>query len=846
MKRRAAVAIGAVAAAALVLAAALLMMHARRRTARAGDGGVAAAGAGKWAIAGRVVDRLGRPIAAARVSARPALGDGGAAAIATSDGDGRYLLRLGGGAAVRLRVEADGYVAEELGDVVPPQAGLELALARRLALEGIVRAGGQPAGGAEVTIAGAVGTRTARSGPDGAFSFGGLAEGRYALRAVRDGEAAYLDGVMVAVGDGGSGVVTVELRPATTLSGRLRDRAGRPIAGGELTLLEADGAPLPRTVQSDGEGNFRFVAVLPGHYVVDARAEGFYPAEPHPVRVGKTPATLDVRLDAGATIEGRVVDENAQPVAGAEVAVSGEAPDGTPIAVTASSGAAAALSSARLEPAGELGILRGPLPYPPPTPLPAPAPALKQFRTDDQGTFRVTGLPAGQLVVVATHPDFARGASEPLHVVAGAEVRVTVVLSRGVEVRGRVSDERGDPVAGAELTGDGAALAVTDGHGEWDIAHLARPLTLTVRAPGFLPATRAVSPSEHGPFDVTLRRAEGRLAGDVVDDRGAPVSAARVEIAAPPMPVRWVTTDRAGHFAADGLGPGPYRVVVAHADFAPATFEAVAPTDDARLALSPGGGIEGEIADARLGGVPPGARLELTAAGKTQPLPLAAGRFTATALPAGRVTLTASAPGYVTVARDVDVVPSDRLHDVTVRDLRLELPRAGSVVGHVSDDSGDDVADAAVAVGALRRAQRPAGRLPARGRPARHRARGRPEAGRRRRRRRRRGPRRRGVPRRPAAALSRRGRFFAPSASRWWARGRRRSGGACGRWSTPRRRRPPTAPPPRAPPPSSAACRAAAARARGRWSRCCHRDRAAPASEPGCPRSAGAGPLRAR
>ena len=684
------------------------MMHARRAGSGASrDGGVAgsAAAGGKWGVAGRVVDRLGRPIAGARVSALAAA-DGGAAVVAVTDGDGRYVLRLASGRATRLRVEADGFVGDELGGVEPPQAGLELALARRLALEGVVRARGRAVGDAEVTIAGASGTRTAKSGPDGAFSFAGLAEGRYALRAVHDNEAAYVDGVVVATGDGGTGVLAVELQPATTVTGKLRERGGRPIAGGEVTLSEADGAPLPRSVATDADGNFRFVAVLPGSYVAGAHADGFYPAEPRSLRVGKTPATIELRLDPGATVEGRVVDERAQPVAGAEVAVSGETPDGTPIAMTASSGAATTTATgARVEPAGELGILRGPVPYPPPTPLAGGGealPAPKQFRTDDKGGFRITGLPAGRLVVVATHPDFARGASEPMHVGAGADVRVTVVLSRGVELRGRVVDERGDAIGGAELTGEGAALATSDARGEWDIAHVARALTLTVRAPGYLPATRAVSPSDHGPIDVTLKRAEGRLAGDVVDDRGAPVSAARVEITAPPMPVRWVTTDRGGRFSADGLGPGPYRVVVSHADFAPATFEGVAPTSDARLALSPGGGVDGDVRDARLGGVPAGVRLEVIAGGKTQLVPLQGGRFSVTALPAGRVTLTAAAPGYVTVTRDVDIGAGDRLHDVTVRDVRIELERGGIVVGRARDDRGDAVADAIVAAGGLR------------------------------------------------------------------------------------------------------------------------------------------------
>lgn len=692
VKRRAAAAALVVAAA---LAVALGLWAARRAPhAHGGDGGAARG----FELAGRVVDRVGEPIAAATVTARTAAGE---PVVATTDADGRYRLLLPSRAAVRVRVDADGFVGDELGGVEPPQAGLELSLARRLGLEGVVRANGRPAGGAEVIVAGVGGTRTAQAGPDGTFSFGGLAEGRYALRATRGNEAAYLDGVNVAAVDGGSGVLTVELQPATVVGGTLRDRGGKPIARGEVILAEADGAPLPRSATTDAAGAFRFVAVLPGSYVVTAHADGFYPSEPRTLRVGHAPATLELRLDPGATLHGRVVDERGNPVAGAAVEVSGEAPDGTPIAITAESGAAA--NAPRLEPSGELGILRGPIPYPPPVPLPDSAPPPKAFVTDADGAFRIGGLPAGRLVVAATHPDFARGTSEPVQVAAGGDATVNVVLSRGVELGGRVSDDRGDPVAGAEIVGPGGVLAVTDGRGEYRLAHVARAMTLSVRAAGYLPGTRAVSPDERGPFDVTLKKAEGRLGGEVVDDRGAPVSGARVEISAPPLAPRWVTTDRGGRFHADGLGPGPYHVVISHADYAPATYDNVAPADDARLGVQPGGGIDGDVRDARSGGVPGGLRLEATPdGGKPMLLPVSRGRFRVTALPPGRVTLTASAPGYVAWSRAVDVPGGDRLHDVTVRDVTVELERGGTVVGDVLDDDGNPVADAEVAAGAVR------------------------------------------------------------------------------------------------------------------------------------------------
>src|SRR5207247_41996 len=103
------------------------------------------------------------------------------------------------------------------------------------------------------------------------------------------------------------------------------------------------------------------------------------------------------------------------------------------------------------EPAGELGVLRGPIPFPPSVPSGGGGAWARGLVTDGAGRFRVVGLPAGRLVVVASHPDFARGASEPFLTTPGTVSTVQVVLQRGATVRGRVVDERGQPLGGVEI-----------------------------------------------------------------------------------------------------------------------------------------------------------------------------------------------------------------------------------------------------------------------------------------------------------------------------------------------------------------------------------------------------------
>jgi hypothetical protein len=194
-----------------------------------------------------------------------------------------------------------------------------------------------------------------------------------------------------------------------------------------------------------------------------------------------------------------------------------------------------------------------------------------------------------------------------------------------------------------------------------------------------------------------LTTGTARLGGAVVDDRGFPIAGARVEAAG-----RMALSDRAGRFELTALPPGPWRVRVTHADFAPT--ETQLPEDnEAQLQLLPGGGIEGELRDPRSGRLPVGATLQLTVDGRVQNLPLSPdGKFQVTGVRSGRVSVSAKAPGYATLQRDFEVPPGDRPRDLTLRDLRLELERGGTVIGSVRSDDGDAVAGAQITAGAAR------------------------------------------------------------------------------------------------------------------------------------------------
>jgi Carboxypeptidase regulatory-like domain len=224
-----------------------------------------------------------------------------------------------------------------------------------------------------------------------------------------------------------------------------------PVAGAQVTLMSFAyrpqlGRPLePVVATTDQNGRYRFEAVGPGRYRVSVQKTGFAamlgPGVPEAtLKAGEQKTDLNVIIQRGAAIVGRVVDENGEPVANANVTAWRRPP--------APNGAA---SPARL----------------------ALIPAGSAAQTNDLGEFRLYGLAAGDVYVQATsRPDFGRSTSPrptvqlatyfpgtaevvdamPITVAAGqtsGDITIRMISAPAFQVAGVVTDEGAGPVENA-------------------------------------------------------------------------------------------------------------------------------------------------------------------------------------------------------------------------------------------------------------------------------------------------------------------------------------------------------------------------------------------------------------
>jgi protocatechuate 3,4-dioxygenase beta subunit len=336
---------------------------------------------------------------------------------------------------------------------------------------------------------------------------------------------------------------------SAALAGRvLEEGTHAPIAGVQVTLMEMRNRPMPSvtplpptfpfvrpaTATTDQDGRFQFSGLQPGSFRVHAEKVGFAAvsgAEPPAIDLkgGEQRDGVEITLQRGAVIAGRVLDASGDPIADARV------------------------MAFRKPPAARQG--RGG-----PALVPAPSPGAQ---TDDLGEFRLHSLPPGEYFVQASPrpmfpgalapgaaatatttstttllTTFFPGTSDPaaaqsISVSAGQtarDVEIRLIVASAFHVTGLVVDDAGRPIEGAMVmlapgeAGDPPGMmmrmgppnrARTDASGAFTIANVTNgSYTLTAAAPLVMsaPAARGGGGGSGG---FTSFVQSGRMSGSV-------------------------------------------------------------------------------------------------------------------------------------------------------------------------------------------------------------------------------------------------------------------------------------------------------------------------------------------
>jgi hypothetical protein len=580
--------------------------------------------------------------------------------------------------------------------------------------------------GARVAVGGARlwPSRVATSDAEGDVRIGGLAAGTYALRATKDDAVSPIE-LGIAIGRGEEKPLTLKLARGRFVSVRVTEEdEASPVPGARLTLAEGGLSPFPLEAVADARGFARIGPFSPGAATVGARADGF--VSRGAVRVADPPPSdLRVVLVRAGVVTGRVVDARGYPIDGASVQLAGTDPGGGPIlddprraAFQVTQFDAMLGGPTPLVPAGELGVVPGPVPLIPgvSTTPPNIAPGSSRtavpaepWVTRSDGTFRAAPASPGRVRAIVHHPQYVEAQSDVMTITSGGEAHVDIVMHGGGTLEGRVLDSHDRPVGGARVVvsatrGSLERSTVSASDGTFAFAALPDSVILTATAGDSdeqADVQMSVLIPEGGRKEVTIHLSEPRepLPVSVVDDGGWPVDAAQVTASSlsTDAPLRVTAfTDAHGDATLKGARGLPLHVEVRAPGHAPRVTTSDGTADSLRLELSAAESATGEVVAARGRDAVAGADVVLyTDLGVRRVRTDAQGAFILSELAPGMARLHVRAAGFATYARAVTVPEGGGLRPFELP--RVELAAEGIVEGEVIDADGKPIAGARVA-----------------------------------------------------------------------------------------------------------------------------------------------------
>ncbi|MFN2386367.1 MAG: carboxypeptidase regulatory-like domain-containing protein [Thermoanaerobaculia bacterium] len=492
-----------------------------------------------------------------------------------------------------------------------------------------------------------------------------------------------------------------------TVSGRLLDESGKPVAGAKVTwapyraeeqkLLDLTRGQEPAPsgeVTTGADGRFRVTLEKPGALSsIRIAMPALFAFIEGPFDSTETTDLEDIQLPAVETVTGKVTDESGKPVAGAKVRL------------------------------GPLGLFEEDVRF------------YGEGATGADGGFSVSAPEdARDLTVRATgFAPFRRMRMER----KGAGEKIN--LKRGGTVRGTVLDAAGQPAAGAVVV-SGELAAETDASGAYRLAGVP-PGSRSVEAlwkEDFAARKDAVRVRKGEEREVPLKLVRAAsIAGTVIDEKTRrPIGGASVQVSSSSLPnifgreagpvARKARTDARGRFRIPGLVAQRYTVRASRDGFLPVSMSSVSAATQSRaslaIALTRAASVSGRVRTPE--GQPiAGARVRVFRGDGPMAIlnmrnPVASlfrqetvrsrpdGSFRLKQLAASRsVTLEATKEGFAPVKKHGVALKAGE----TARDVQFVLTRGLQARGRVVDAQGQPVAGAEIRLAPADRSGMPGG-----------------------------------------------------------------------------------------------------------------------------------------
>jgi hypothetical protein len=446
--------------------------------------------------------------------------------------DGTLHLRIADG-TYDVGVRGPDLVSKSLrGQKLSSRSGsLAIAVQRGVVVRGrLLYRDGTPV--ADIGVVVKNGRSTVLSDSNGAFELHGVPAGRVTLMATGAGRRPEEQEITAPADD----VKLILPRPGR-IEGRVIDRATRQpltdfqvqIGGTRIGNMVTSSSDSRREFHAD-DGSFALENVAVGSVELVASAAGYIPGRRSDINVeeGKPVVGVELALDRGTKLTGRVTDPDGNPLAGVSVQL-----DRSQVA----------------------------------RPYGGGSPGMQQGQTDSNGEFALDGLAPGETPVLFNKQGFL--SKRKIVEITDKDARVEIPLMRGKSLRGIVVDEAGSPVAAADVSVSSAAAdaqwsgARSDADGSFTLEGLANTqYSVTARKQGYLNAVlKGVDVASAQTITLTLRRG-GSISGRVTGLSEAELGDVWVSASSMTSRAR-AQTDSTGAFRIDGVSDGVVTVIAA-------------------------------------------------------------------------------------------------------------------------------------------------------------------------------------------------------------------------------------------------------------------------------------------